>query len=176
MKLKVIEEALKMYEARGDHDDQTQADIYNCWVELAEMKKPKGVDDWYCQDVTILPSILMNDLCNRLLYDTYGRMARRLPNGRDIVANFIHAVHTEEYLTEISDLILADAFEFLRDLWSDNEAVGCNNPDGSFKQPKDLTDEEREIVRDLICNYRDSLDGSNDEYFDQMQSMLEKLR
>ncbi len=56
-----------------------------------------------------------------------------------------------------------------------NEATGYNNPDGSCKQPKDLTDEEREIIRDLICNYRDSLDGSNDVYFDQMQSILEKL-
>ena len=176
MKLKVIEEALKLYEARGDHDYQTQVDIYNCWIELAEMKKPKGVDDWYCQDVTILPSILMNDLCNRLLYDTYGRMARRLPNGCDIVANFINAVHTEDCLTEISDLILADAFEYLRDLWNDNEAIGDNNADGSFKQPKDLTDEERTIIRNLICSYRDSLAGSNDEYFDQMQAILEKLR
>lgn len=134
MKLKIIEEALKMYEAHGNHDDQTQADIANCWIELAEMKKPKGVDDWYCTDVTILPSILMNDLCNRLLYDTYGRMARRLPNGRDIVANFINAVHTEEYLTEISDLILADAFDLIHDIWSDNETLGDNNPDGTFKR------------------------------------------
>ena len=134
MKLSIIEEALKMYEARGDHDDQTQADIANCWIELAEMKKPKGVNDWYCQDVTILPSILMTDICSQLLYDTYGRMARRLPDGRDIVANFINAVHTEDYLTEISDLILADAFDFLHDLWSDIEALGDNNPDGTFKR------------------------------------------
>lgn len=76
MKLSIIEEALKMYEARGDHDDQTQADI----------------------------------------------------------ANFINAVHTEDYLTEISNLILADAFDFLHDLWSDNEALGDNNPDGTFKR------------------------------------------
>jgi len=79
-------------------------------------------------------------------------------------------------LTEISDLILADAFEYLRDLWNDNEAIGDNNADGSFKQPKDLTNEERTIIRNLICSYRDNLAGSNDEYFDQMQAILKKLR
>ena len=54
--------------------------------------------------------------------------------------------------------------------------MDLNKADGSFKQPKDLTDEEREIIRDLICNYRDNLAGGNDEYFDQMQAILEKLR
>lgn len=134
MKLKIIEEALKMYEARGDHDDQTQADIADCWIELAEMKKPGDVDDWYCADVDIIPSLLTTDLCNRLLYDTYGRIARTATPDSDIAANFIHAVRTEDDLTEISELILADAFEYLHDLWNDNEAIGYNNPDGTFKR------------------------------------------
>ena len=54
--------------------------------------------------------------------------------------------------------------------------MDLNKVNGSFKQPKDLTDEEREIIRELIYNYRDSLAGGNDEYFDQMQAILEKLR
>jgi len=45
----------------------------------------------------------------------------------------------------------------------------------SFKQLI-LTDEEREIIRELIYNYRDNLAGSNDEYFDQMQAILKKLQ
>ena len=54
--------------------------------------------------------------------------------------------------------------------------MDLNKANGSFKQPKDLTDEEREIIRELIYNYRDNLAGGNDEYFDQMQAILEKLR
>ena len=54
--------------------------------------------------------------------------------------------------------------------------MDLNKVNGSFKQPKDLTDEEREIIRELIYNYRDNLAGGNDEYFDQMQAILEKLR
>lgn len=133
MKLKIIEEALKMYEARGDHDDQTQADIANCWIELAEMKKPEGVDAFYCEDVDIIPTLLTDDLCNRLLYDTYGRIARTATPDSDIVAEFIDAVHTKEYLA-ISDLLLTDLCYFLHDLWSDNEATGDNNLDGTFKR------------------------------------------
>jgi len=40
----------------------------------------------------------------------------------------------------------------------------------------DLTDEERAIIRELIYNYRDNLAGGNDEYFNQMQAILEKLQ
>ena len=47
---------------------------------------------------------------------------------------------------------------------------------GSIKPPINLTDEEREIIRELIYNYRDNLAGGNDEYFDQMQAILEKLQ
>jgi len=48
--------------------------------------------------------------------------------------------------------------------------------DNNFKQPIYLTDEEREIIRELIYNYRDNLAGGSDEYFDQMQAILEKLQ
>jgi len=53
--------------------------------------------------------------------------------------------------------------------------MNLNKADGGFKQPIDLTYEEREIIRDLIYNYRDNLAGGNDEYLDQMQAILEKL-
>ena len=132
MKLKIIEEALKMYEAHGDHDDQTQADIAKCWVELAEMKKAEGVDGWYCEDVDIIPTLLTDDLCSRLLYDIYGRIARTATPNSDIAAEFIDAVHTKEYLA-ISGLRLTDLCYFLHDLWNDNEATGENNLDGTFK-------------------------------------------
>jgi len=51
-----------------------------------------------------------------------------------------------------------------------------NKADNSCKQPVYLTDDEREIIRELIYNYRDNLAGSNDEYFDQMQAILKKLQ
>lgn len=51
-----------------------------------------------------------------------------------------------------------------------------NKADNNFKQPVYLTDDEREIIRELIYNYRDNLAGGSDEYFDQMQAILEKLR
>ena len=54
--------------------------------------------------------------------------------------------------------------------------MNLNKADGGFKQPADLTDEERAIIRELIYNYRDNLAGGNDEYFNQMQAILEKLQ
>ena len=54
--------------------------------------------------------------------------------------------------------------------------MALNKAADSFKQLIYLTDEEREIIRELIYNYRDNLAGSNDEYFDQMQAILKKLQ
>ena len=55
--------------------------------------------------------------------------------------------------------------------------MALNKAADSFKQQLIyLADEEREIIRELIYNYRDNLAGGNDEYFDQMQAILEKLQ
>lgn len=54
--------------------------------------------------------------------------------------------------------------------------MDLNKAASSLNQLIYLTDEEREIIRELIYNYRDNLAGDSDEYFDQMQAILEKLQ
>ena len=59
---------------------------------------------------------------------------------------------------------------------TESETWILNLNKADFKQPADLTDEERAIICELIYNYRDNLAGGNDEYFNQMQAILEKLQ
>ena len=40
----------------------------------------------------------------------------------------------------------------------------------------ELSQQDTEIIRDLICDYRDGLSGTKDGVFDKMQSLLEKFR
>lgn len=175
MNLNMLKKAVEMLEARGGHDEQMQTDIANCWIELAEMEKV-APDSEYCEDVVVIPRTLMIDFGNMMWYDDFGRKARKIGYDNMIAGNFLNAVRHDAYCTEVSELIVEDVYYLLHDLWLENENEGSNNADGSFKQPKDLTDEEREIVRDLICNYRDDLAGSSDEHFDRMQAILEKFR
>ena len=175
MNLSMLRQAVGMYEAIGDHDIQTQADIANCWIELAEMEKA-APDREYCEDVTVIPTTLMVDFGNIMWYDYYGRKARQIGYDNMTAEEFINAVHHDAYCPEVSDLVLTDSYYLIHDLWLENENGGDNNPDGSFKQLTKLTVGEREIIRDLIVNYRDGLVGGNNEHFNQMQTILEKVR
>lgn len=175
MNLSMLRQAVGMYESRGDHDIQTQADIANFWIELAEMEKA-APDREYCKDVTVIPTTLMLDFGNIMWYDYFGRKARQVGYDNMTAEEFINTVHHDAYCQEVSDLVLTDSYYLIRDIWLENENGDDNNQDGSFKQPTKLTVGEREIIRDLICNYRDSLAGCHDDNFDAMQSILAKLR
>lgn len=176
MKLHILKDALELYELSikdvgcggelhigdkcAEYDekcpgcDQLTTDIANCWIELAEMEKAAPDSD-YCEDVTVIPTELMLDFGNKMWYNTYGRMARRLPNGRDIPANFINAVRKEEYITEVSDLVLNDVYDFLRDLWADNERDGENDTDGTFKRP--IVCDHIDMLQDLVNDKLDAI-------------------
>jgi len=81
-------------------------------------------------------------------------------------------VDAERVLLELE--ILLEAFDVeIGDLHALRNAVD------TYKETKKsvaLTEQESEIVRDLICDYRDSLAGSTDEHFDRMQAILVKFR
>lgn len=75
------------------------------------------------------------DLINELYYDDYGRLRKArfaVPTIEEWIAE-TRRVHTVGL-----DVFPADAIErahdFLGDLWLDNERVGDNNPDGTFKK------------------------------------------
>lgn len=81
-------------------------------------------------------------------------------------------VDTERVLLELETLLEAFDVE-IGDLQALRYAVDTYKV---TKKSVTLTKEESEIVRDLICNYRDDLAGGNDEHFDQMQAILAKFR
>ena len=75
------------------------------------------------------------DLINELYYDDYGRLRKArfaVPTIEEWIAE------TKRVHTVGLDVFPADAIErahdFLGDLWLDNERVGDNNPDGTFKK------------------------------------------
>ena len=72
------------------------------------------------------------DLININLYDTFGKIMRKYP-GREAMNKFVDAVHNTPGFEHMSYDIIQDGFDYLNDLWHDNEEYDSNNPDGTFK-------------------------------------------
>lgn len=153
MKLNVIKQALEMFEARGGHDDDTQTDIANCWIELAEMEKAYASNWPSCDDVTTIPASLMIDFGNEMWYNVYGRKARQVGHDNMTVEHFVDAIRNEAYCSEVSRVVIEDVYYFLHDLWLDNESDNSNRRDGSFCQY--LADDDYELIQDILCDKLD---------------------
>lgn len=174
MKLAIIEKALSELQHSGKWTEDELVDIQNCWVELAEMKRAEP-DSYNLQDVYVIPVQHMIDYGNRMWYDTYGRMARRIPNGRDVPANFINAIRDECYIETASSLLLEDIHSFLNDLWHDNEEQGENDTDGTYKMQ--LTQEDLEFISNLVHDKLDELQqGDMYEHWLQLSKRLRQER
>ena len=125
--LNIIKTALSHYLASGDCTD----DFVNiCWAvdELDELLA-RGVDG--TEHIHFVPSSNMLGLLNYATYDDYGRLARLLGDNVSF-EQYAERVRTFD-LVSLTDDTLKTGYYFVRDLWSDNEQAGHNNPDGTFK-------------------------------------------
>lgn len=100
--------------------------------ELLELEKrlhDSGDYDLWNGDIQIVDSAFMMDLMNMHTYDNYGKLTVRL--GRDATFEE-YAADVREWHPTATDENLRCGYDLIRDLWSDNQAVGENKADGSF--------------------------------------------
>ena len=132
MTLDILQEALEAYEKAGEYPDYKRRAIHDAIVETMS-NKVKGDDlleNWYGA-VYIVHAVDMLNILNILTYDTYGKLAKEA-NGKPKFIDYIDACRELYGLESLSIGALRAGFDFLSDLWRDNEEQGSNNPDGTF--------------------------------------------
>ena len=83
-------------------------------------------DDQIC----LVSPLSLLDLLNNSTYNIYGKLKR----SNDTVTFEQYRDSVNRHLTlDLTDRCLKIGYYFVRDLWSDNERYGSNNPDGTFK-------------------------------------------
>lgn len=100
-------------------------------IELEDRLKDNKDYDLWQGDIQLVDTAAMCDLMNIATYDDYGKAAK-LQNGK---------LSLDEYRASIkfldgclTDENLRCGYEIIADLWSDNEVLGENNPDGTFNK------------------------------------------
>lgn len=109
-------------------EDETK-DISQLIKTLDEIDELANGDE-LSTSIIIMPSLAIGEMLNCYTYDIYGKLYKASSN-----CTF------DDYLKELRkdvSLITTEAvdwaYDFIKDLWLDNEADGSNNDDGTFKQ------------------------------------------
>ena len=135
--------AAKLDDAEVIHDvDEFMLDIMRL-RELVAADKPSSV---YGDDCYVVAANAAMELMNMSTYDDYGKLARvKCPVGaistddttiaRQSFVDFDDYYHKVNwYACGISRGLAEDAFDYLSDLWYDNERYGNNGDDGTYKR------------------------------------------
>lgn len=115
-------------ECQGTERDEVFKGLKECYQVIGRYRD--GEECKYA--VNFINSYMLMDLLNMTTYDVYGRCQRmyRTANFYDYAYRCRH----DADLYGLTDDQLLIAYDFIRDLWSDNERDGCNNPDGTFNK------------------------------------------
>ncbi len=84
------------------------------------------VDD----DIEIVNAGQALDIANYMTYDIYGKAKRQ--HGDDMNPTIYNKAVNEELMYGLQSSLLYEGYDYVADLWRDNEDAGANNPDGTF--------------------------------------------
>ena len=98
--------------------------------DIDYMKSRVEMNDW--DDCHILAENDVINLLNVTTYDVYGRLYAA-NNGNVTFEQYANKCRTYLEWECASDTTLKVGYEFISDLYSDNEKDGYHNPDGTFK-------------------------------------------
>lgn len=90
-------------------------------------------NDIWKSEIEVVGAECSATVTNYLLYDSYGRLRRANPTITvdEAVARLRET--EQDLLAGIPDCMIADGLSFVSDLWSDNDDLGYNNADGTYK-------------------------------------------
>lgn len=125
MEFSLIRQAMQLMIDNGIKVNEAQQVI----DDIDYMKKQIGIDSW--DDCHILAESDVMNLLNRTTYDVYGRLYAA-NNGKVTFEQYAYKCRTYHEWNCTSDTTLKVGYEFISDLYSDNEEKGFHNPDGTF--------------------------------------------
>lgn len=128
MKLGTLKKALEHYLYTADCDKE---EVVEALTECAQLEE--RFDDYEALEgnscILSINSVLQ--LLNLTTYDIYGKMKKA---GRCTSLNhYAHEVRLKLGLDMTLDT-LSIGYSFVKDLWHDNEEIGANNEDGTFRR------------------------------------------
>lgn len=131
---KLLQEALTAILNKYDVESDEHGAIIDGLIQLKELKQQMKDDSLWKDEVSIISTGANCDIVNMMYYDEYGKLKRA--NGTVTFEMFQKHVR-ESFVASNGNyyptVLLQDGFDFVSDLWSDNEALGNNKPDGSFR-------------------------------------------
>ena len=128
----MIEALSNLYEST-DHPDYKRMAIKDALDEAYAQKKLMDYDLVKGQ-VHIVSLTTALELVNLGLYDEFGRDAKMFKKvGQSYTFDRFLSIARNSYLSDITTDMLRDGYDYLSDLWNDNETYGNNNPDGTFR-------------------------------------------
>lgn len=133
MTIDLLIEALQMLKDRGDNPDYKDRVIHDSLTELKSLRSDISEESRRIWKGAVHVVSMSNalDLQNALLYDTYGKLAREYDDNVPFLS-YIAAARAQFGFDEASIAFLRSGYDFLSDLWGDNEVNGNNGPDGTF--------------------------------------------
>lgn len=130
MTIDILIEAMEMLRDRGDHPDYKEEVICKTLCELKNVKAsiPNWMEAWHGM-VHVIPADCAVSLQNHLLYDEFGKLAKK---NEATFQNYEEIAKRTYGLEGMSWYVYRTGYEVINDLWHDNEANGCNNDDGTY--------------------------------------------
>lgn len=129
MKITTIKNALENY-LNTVIDETERVDILDSISECQNViDRFYGRDIWKDEVYLTTPDSLPN-LISDFTYDEFGRQMKTL--GNVTFEQYSDIVIKKYLMDDLTDRIIRHSYDITRDLWSDNEEYGENNPDGTF--------------------------------------------
>lgn len=134
MKLRLIKEALEHYVLSADCSENDREEVFMAISECAQLEERYEDRDLWKDAVSLITNSDLLDFLNFTTYDILGKL-NRINDGEAPFESYAREVRRMPGY-QLTDGQLRAGYEFIMDLWHDNEAYGCgyNNPDGTFNK------------------------------------------
>ena len=130
MKLSTINLAITYALSRPDGLTPSQIEsILEIRDQIVELKLSTNNSD---TDATIASNCTITDLLNVSTYDVVGKMFKTYKDKRS--SKPLYKRYCQSHFPGLTDSQIDDAFEFLLNLWLENEEEGNNNIDGTYNK------------------------------------------
>lgn len=130
MKLNLLKAALEHYVLSADCSENDRQDVFEAITECAHLEERYSDRKMWKDSVHVITTGSLIDFLNMTTYNDYGKLAK--PRNGNVPFECYAAVVRQGFQTDLTDDALRCGYDFLHDLWNDNEAYGNHNEDGTI--------------------------------------------
>lgn len=134
MKLNVLKEALGYYVQSADCSTADRSEAIKAYNECLRQEERYDDCKLWKDHVHVITTNSLLALLNTATYDIYGKLARI--HGDEVPFGYYTDAVRKTLDIDLTNDALRTGFDFLHDLWRDNDAAGYNNEDGTFNYNK----------------------------------------